>query len=30
MAEFKDFLEVVQVLALVYIALNIHKLKVAK
>ena len=28
--EFKDFLEVVQVLALVYIALNIHKLKVAK
>lgn len=30
MTDFKDFLEVVQVLVLVYIALNIHKLKVAK
>ncbi len=30
MAELKDFLEVAQVLVLVYIALNIHKLKVAK
>lgn len=30
MAEFKDFLEVAQVLVLVYIALNIQKLKAAK